>query len=357
MAFRITDLAGGWRAYTTRGRPGRVVDQSLLRYIYAVWIGAFTLKVIGAGWDVAWHFRFLRDDLAPPHMINTVGLLIGMALLFFHSWTGFAVDRRGLRVTQLGVALFLLAIPLDLLNHRIFGLDLTAWSATHALLYLGTAVMILGVGQSWLKLAQPGRARTIFGLAFGFFLLEDLLFPLGQQEYGTLALDAYLKGQPTASTELLARAGDGVMRLALGPIPLWVYPIYLIVVSTLVFASVRAAVPWRWAATTIAATYVAYRAIAYGILVATAFPPSFIPVMLLGGALAMDLAERRRWPSIVTAAVLTIIWYSSALLIGSLTLMPTFALSTAPFAFVLLWGALELIGQQKTRRVVQAKPA
>jgi len=78
----------------------------------------------------------------------------------------------------------------------------------------------------------------------------------------------------------------------------------------------------------------------YALLSAAAFPPSFIPVMLLGAGLAIDLAARRRWHSVVTSAALLLAFYGGAALIGRLTLMPAFAPWTALVVAGPLWGII-----------------
>ena len=51
-------------------------------------------------------------------------------------------------------------------------------------------------------------------------LLDDALFQLSQQEYGVIAIDAYLRGQSRASAELLALAGATVSLAFGAAIPL-----------------------------------------------------------------------------------------------------------------------------------------
>ncbi len=326
-----------WRDAFTRGAPRASADQRLLRFIFGLWLAAFALKSIGADWDIAWHFRFLRDDLAPPHVINTFGMSLGVQLLVYQSWTGWAVEHWGLRLIQIGVAVFVVAIPLDVLNHRLFGLDLTTWSWTHALLYLGTGLMLAGVLRSWLRLTAPDRWRMTYALALWAFLLDTVMFPLGQQEYGTLAANALLKGQSTASPDLLALAGQNAVKFALGWVPLWLYPVALILGTTPLLAWARAVQGWRWTATTVAALYLGARVVAYWLLVAGSFPRSFIPIMLLGGALMIDLRARWHWRPLTSAAAVVAIYYGGAALIGRLTLMPAFPLSTAPVVGAILW--------------------
>lgn len=313
-----------------------------LRVLYGLWLAAFMLKLIGSSWDVAWHFRFLRDDFAPPHLINTIGTLLALGLLLIHSYRGLAVDRHALRIAQLGAGVFVLAIPLDLLNHRIFGLDLTAWSATHMLLYVGTGLLLVGVLRSWLVVAPVGRTRTIYALALGALLLEDVLFPLGQQEFGVHAIDAFLHGQPSADADLLALADGNLVTLIQGSLPVWLYPVWLMLGSSAVLLAVRRMIPVRFTATIISVMYLGYRVIADTVLTAGAFPPTFIPFMLLVAALALDGAAMLRWGTSVTSLAVVSSFYVGAALIDRVALMPSFPLSAAPLVVVLLWAMLRL---------------
>lgn len=335
MYGRFMDAAQ-WRRLLVRGEFVRITDSRVVQWVYGAWLGIFALKLIGSTWDVGWHFRFLRDDLAPPHIINTIGMVLGIGLLIFQSWSGLATERRGLYWLQAGVMVFLAAIPLDLLNHRWNGLDLTSWSATHFMLYLGTAGMLIGVIRIWGILGRATRWWLPVALGFWLFLLEDMLFPLGQQEYGTLSLAAFLAGRTTADAELVQAGGANIATFALGAIPLWLYPVYFMTMSTLVLGSARAFIGWRWTATTLAALYLAYRAVAYLLLRAGGFPPSFIPWMLLGAGLVIDLAAHRRWQPMATALAIVGVVYGLALLIGQWTLMPAFSVLTAPVVAVLI---------------------
>src|SRR5262245_17788570 len=112
--------------------------------VFRLWLLAFGLKMLGSTWDMSWHLKWLRDDLAPPHLLNTAGTTLAVALVVFQVRTGVGLDRRAKGLMIAGTAIFLAAIPIDVLNHKINGLDITAWSASHALLYIGTALMILG---------------------------------------------------------------------------------------------------------------------------------------------------------------------------------------------------------------------
>jgi hypothetical protein len=114
----------------------------------------------------------------------------------------------------------------------------------------------------------------------------------------------------------------------------------LILTSTLVLTAARRTQGWRWSATVVALIYLLYRAVGYALLGAFDFPVSFIPAMLLLGAFVIDLAESWRWHPIVAALAIVAVYYPSAVLIGDYTLMPPFALSTAPIVLIALWGGL-----------------
>ena len=159
--------------------------------------------MLGSSWDVSWHFRWLRDDLAPPHLLNSAGTAVVIGLVVFHSYTGYGVDRRALRLMQWGIGMFLIAVPIDILNHRINGLDITSWSPSHGLLYLGTAIMLAGAIRGWWLYAAPGRIRDLVSLGLWLFFVENVLFPNQHQEYGVLSLRDYLDGHTTAEPQLL----------------------------------------------------------------------------------------------------------------------------------------------------------
>jgi hypothetical protein len=266
--------------------------------VFRLWLVAFTLKMLGSSWDMSWHFKWLRDDLAPPHLLNTAGTVLAVALVVFQARTGIGVDRRAKRLMIAGTTIFLAAIPIDVLNHRINGLDITAWSASHALLYTGTALMILGVAHGYGVSTAPGRVRT-FGLAAAWlFFLENVLFPNQHQEYGVLSLAAWRAGKAYAEPILLKFAADQIGRpvddIAIAkftlPVEPWVYPAWMIAAAMLTLVAARVFVNARWAATAIAASYVAYRCVMWGILVGIGFPPSAVPFALIGGAVLIDIA-------------------------------------------------------------------
>jgi hypothetical protein len=325
----------------------------VLLLAYRMWLVALLCKMLGSSWDMSWHFRWQRDDLAPPHLLNTVGTVIVIALVTIHTFTGYGCDRRSLRLMQIGTAVFLVAGPLDVINHRVNGLDLTAWSPSHFLLFAGTALMIAGAIDGWNRLAPAGRTKTLVLGALWVFFLENTLFPNGQQEYGTLSLQAWLRGEPDAEPSLLRFAAqtfygdpsrpvarDAVEHFAL-PIPSWLYPLWGIGVAALVLAIAGRTIGRTWAATAVAGAYVAYRCLIWPILVAADFPPSIVPLYLVFVGLAVDIARRLRiLEPLVGAAAVTALGYGALLAQDALLEAPPTAYWTAPItlgALALAW--------------------
>ncbi|WP_245690792.1 hypothetical protein [Sinosporangium album] len=309
--------AAAWALpYWTRGEPGRETPSDLFRVLYLGWAVALTLKVLGSSWDVSWHFKWLRDDLAPPHLINTVGTVIVVALTIVHGYTGYGVDRTALRLIQVGTGVFLVAVPLDLINHRVNGLDITSWSPSHMLLYIGTALMIGGVIRGWFVGAPEGRTRTVMLGALFLFCLENTWFPSQHQEYGVFGIHAWDRGEPYAEPILLQFAADQMGRsvdrnmvVAFSlPAPDYLYPVYATAVCMLVLVLARLMIGRAWSATLIAAGYVAYRVLIWPLLMVADFPISAVPFFLLGAAVCVDLAFYIKVPvlrAVVGAALVT----------------------------------------------------
>ncbi len=329
-----------WRVRLDRQFSTSAADQQAIRTVFVLWLVAFFFKHAGSGWDVAWHFRYVFGALEPPHWLNMVGNTIAIGLIIFQTMTGKAIERNGFLVMQGAFVVFLIHMPLDVLNHYLFGLDVTVWSPTHMLGFAATTVMMAGLLYSWLKLAEPGRWRLVIALLCWSFLLDDVMYMLSQQEYGVIALAAYAYGVTTASPELLAQAGRSPEQFVKGGIPHWVYPIWMLLTSTTVLLTARRIQSWRWTATTVALVYLAYRVISWIMLDTFGFPVSFLPAMLLLVAFVIDVATSRRWSALVTALALVISAYPLAMLIDSYTLMPEFALETAPIVLLALWSGL-----------------
>ena len=115
---------------------------------------------IGVGWDIRWHIVIGRDSFwIAPHVMTYSGVTL-MVLLSFGvlAWTTLRpsaaagdvvrvlglTSTRGFHLAAWGIALTVLAAPIDDLWHRLFGIDVTLWSPPHLLGLLGAAINTLG---------------------------------------------------------------------------------------------------------------------------------------------------------------------------------------------------------------------
>jgi hypothetical protein len=228
---------------------------------------------------------------------------------------------------QIGTGIFVLAGPIDVINHRVNGLDLTAWSPSHLLLYGGTAVMIAGVIRNWYHSypSNHGYARQWhLGLvALWAFMFENMFFPTGQQEYGILEVASWFRGQPYAEPELLQFAArqlgrpvdDVAIQSFAMPIAPWVYPVWVIAICVPLLVLARIMVGWRWTASMVVGAYVTYRCLIWPLLTFTIFPPSVVPFWLLVVGVCVDavflLRANAYLRAVVGAVVVSVAGYGA----------------------------------------------
>jgi hypothetical protein len=112
----------------------------------------------GTQWDIQWHLRIGRDSFwIAPHVMTYSGVA-GIVLVSFGvlAWTTARTFRGapgpgtirvlgltgtpGYHLAAWGIALTVLAAPIDDLWHRLFGLDVTLWSPPHLLGLIGGIV-------------------------------------------------------------------------------------------------------------------------------------------------------------------------------------------------------------------------
>ena len=109
---------------------------------------------IGVGWDIRWHIVIGRDSFwIAPHVMTYAGVavaaILSFGVLLWDTWSGRAapspsrlrlaglVGTRGYHLAWWGIALTILAAPIDDLWHRLFGIDVTLWSPPHLLGLVG----------------------------------------------------------------------------------------------------------------------------------------------------------------------------------------------------------------------------
>src|SRR5947208_11499139 len=64
----VGQLLDFFRYHWSRGEPGRETPQWIVLLAYRMWLIALLFKLLGSSWDESWHFKWQRDDLAPPHL-------------------------------------------------------------------------------------------------------------------------------------------------------------------------------------------------------------------------------------------------------------------------------------------------
>lgn len=125
----------------------------------ALW-GLLVAKLIGGWgvqWDIQWHLRIGRDSFwIAPHVMTYASVVFSVLLSFgilalttvrgpapsspqTMRFLGLA-GTRGFHLAAWGIALTVLAAPIDDAWHRLFGVDITLWSPPHLLGLLGSAV-------------------------------------------------------------------------------------------------------------------------------------------------------------------------------------------------------------------------
>jgi hypothetical protein len=129
----------------------------------------------GVQWDIRWHLLIGRDSFwIAPHLMTYAGVTAGALLAFGMLALDTARARSGQRVpggvqylgvtgtrgfhlAWWGMAVTIVAAPIDDLWHRLFGLDVTLWSPPHLLGLAGAQINTLGCLAIALELWAAGR--------------------------------------------------------------------------------------------------------------------------------------------------------------------------------------------------------
>lgn len=251
-----------------------------LKY-YRLWVLAFLLKFIGSAWDASYHFKYLFEEYSIPHIVNTIGFILG-ALLLLQEWRRPQyMDRLSRNFITIGYVIFLIGIPLDFTYHIAYGIDLTTWSPTHFIYYIGTDMMIIGVWRGYFihtREIQPSWKSL--HTWFAMYLLECLMFPNMQQENGAISYDQYVHGKSIASKEILELISDPASQI-FGGIPEWVYPIYSILMVALLTILIIRFCRDNTIPVMATALYILFRFVGKAIFATVGYPTSYVPITLL----------------------------------------------------------------------------
>jgi len=143
----------------------------------------------GLGWDIRWHVLIGRDSFwIPPHVLTyasvTAAVIVAFGVVALETWRARGgrapagtvrvaglVGTPGFHLVWLGMALTILAAPIDDLWHRLFGIDVTLWSPPHLLGLAGAQVSTLALLIVALEVWPAGsRARLAALFLAGAFL-------------------------------------------------------------------------------------------------------------------------------------------------------------------------------------------
>ncbi|PYN49073.1 MAG: hypothetical protein DME00_09990 [Candidatus Rokuibacteriota bacterium] len=158
MSSVQTALLGG----STETSTTRIAALGLYRAALWVLLGANLLAGWGVQWDIMWHVRIGRDSFwIPPHVMTYSGVTLIVLASFGvlardtlrHRRAGRAPEGTervlgisgtpGFLLASCGIALTVLAAPIDDLWHRLFGIDVTLWSPPHLLGLVGVTINTL----------------------------------------------------------------------------------------------------------------------------------------------------------------------------------------------------------------------
>jgi len=133
----------------------------LLTPLYGLGVAGAFLQVAGANWDVSSHILGIVDSFfTPSHLVLYLGiflvLLAGFLGVWFERQTGAKLRPffTGFRVAFVGSLIQLVAGPLDLWWHSVYGFDPYLFTPTHSMLIVGLALGGVGMGVGTLRLLQ-----------------------------------------------------------------------------------------------------------------------------------------------------------------------------------------------------------
>jgi len=175
--------------YARGAAAARTDSLALHRVVFWMLCAAKLVTGWGVQWDIQWHVRIGRDTFwIAPHLMTYAGVtlagLLSFGMLALDTLRGGApVARlrvaglegtRGFHLAAWGMALTVLAAPIDDLWHRLFGLDVTLWSPPHLLGIAGGVVNSWGCLLIARELYADGAARLLGVAVAGAGLFRGL---------------------------------------------------------------------------------------------------------------------------------------------------------------------------------------
>jgi hypothetical protein len=258
---------------------------------------------VGGLWDEVWHRRYgvgavIDDFLWPPHIL----LYSSIALVAVCAAVGLAVAFRGegglrerfradplLGMLGLVAAYQVVSLPSDAIWHKIYGLDITAWSLPHIIITVSISLVLLMTATAILGGVPRREWRTLRGLSLDEFLAlvgiawaMVVLLQVGTTEWDGL-------------TAIGSRASEGVYRDAFWARPEWLYPVVIVAIALFLGMFALRAVRRAGAATVVGLIVLGFRLITLALLHGETVKMGAIPHLTALPALAaLDLWHARR---------------------------------------------------------------
>lgn len=215
-------MAGSLSAPAPGARVAPSPDVRLERAALWALLAAKLLTGWGVQWDIRWHVVIGRDSFwIAPHVMTYAGVtlvvLLSFGVLAARTWraggpAGLTLlglrGSRGFHLAAWGIAVTVLAAPIDDLWHRLFGLDVTIWSPPHLLGILGSAVNSVACLLIAREVYPRGRAAAGSVVLAGAILYANLHLVLDPS-----GLVAYRRGGVLFHT--LAMLSAAVLPIAL----------------------------------------------------------------------------------------------------------------------------------------------
>jgi hypothetical protein len=363
------------RAATIPGAAATATTPTLARAgLWTLFVGHL-VSAWGAQWDVQWHLTIGRDSFwIAPHLMTYSGVtllvLVSFGVLGWMTLFG-ERDRHTVRFAGLqatpgwhvavwGIALTVIAAPIDDLWHRLFGLDVTLWSPPHL---LGLAGAIMNAGACWLIAGETyptgSRARLAALIVAGGLVFGSVVFGLNPgvrmaYSYGGVLFFTYpILATLLASLPLLVTTRLSALRSA----PVLVV-VFVVLTGTAGTAIARAGFAWTqpvsYIAEEIAKDPTSPIAIAHEIARRNGTTPGpYVPLVIgsgLLGALAMALVDARRRPTRATLAYGATVFVVSGAVLARL---PAFAASRPSIVAVIVAAILTAVAALVAVRLVR----
>ena len=256
-------------------------------------------------WDIQWHSAVGRDrTLTAPHLfilggVTFTGLVALVAVLIETMWArrntsvaksstsfaGFFSSSLGAYLVGYGSLTAAIAFPVDQYWHTLYGIDVSIWAPFHIMEFTGFFVGNLGAAYI---LANGARLAARHGVKWA-------------ERAGYVGVIVALATLMGAFTFVLIPSIGSQGYISLGSLTFTVYPLMFGVFATFILVIARRVLPWRIAASGVAAVYVLL-----GWINSLIIPP------LMAFTLAAE--QQHLLPNATTASALTRGWQNSLII-------------------------------------------